>query len=63
MEDLKPCPFCGGKAVYIFHQDKLDNLLYVGVMCKTPSCVANGLRAVHLSGKTAADRWNRRAKS
>ena len=52
MPDLKPCPFCGGKAE-LFHS-------YDGYHCVQCTCCACG--TMHMRTERAAIRmWNRRA--
>ena len=55
MEQLKPCPFCGGKDIHIFIKG-LDKLKYASV------CDNCGARSGRKSTKTEAlQEWNRRA--
>lgn len=52
-EELKPCPFCGGKAGYHEKHGKY------GTMClSTPYC--SYLTAGHKTKSEAARMWNRR---
>ena len=67
MTDLKPCPFCGGKAeirekrVHVADWFGKDYRVMYRVACK--KCKANtGGYAAGIEGKewTAIERWNRR---
>jgi hypothetical protein len=62
--ELKPCPFCGGKA-YIGRTKKTLSLQYA-VGCGNSRCIANRLSnpfVLHyLSRNEAAEAWNRRAE-
>ena len=53
-EELKPCPFCGGKAELL----KLDVSEYF-VHCPNPNCFI-GQDLLYRSKKTAIKKWNRR---
>ena len=57
MEELKPCPFCGGEAKLIYA--KVQDW-YMPV-CKTSGCPAsnNGANTVTLA-KEAIEAWNKR---
>jgi hypothetical protein len=60
--ELKPCPFCGGRAA-IGRTKKTLKLQYA-VGCDNTRCIANRLRnpfVLHyLSETEAAEAWNRR---
>lgn len=63
MEQLKPCPFCGGKAEIVphkFYSKMLDDWKVdsYGVVCKR--CHASGYQFWGTE-KHAIDAWNRRA--
>lgn len=62
MTDLKPCPFCGGKA-YLFVNDG------VRVICPkcgaTTKCLVDAMTSKGVSGnatKAVIEAWNRRDK-
>lgn len=59
MAELKPCPFCGGKATQIF--DVYNNTYVYG--CCTICCLGNALnnKMRFKTDKEAIDTWNRRA--
>lgn len=68
MNELKPCPFCGGKAV-LFHKGNTGNYL-VYVRCSICKCQSKIFFTPDLSAATdpesevsifAADAWNMRA--
>ncbi len=53
MEELKPCPFCGGKAVMRTSASKV---------CAWAKCTACGAESsVFSDHESAAEAWNRRA--
>lgn len=58
--ELKPCPFCGGKAELCEHKFRSDTTksssLY-GIKCKR--CIAQSFQ-FYLSEAEAIDGWNRR---
>lgn len=60
MTELKPCPFCGGEAVFYKDLDPFVNQEYAFVKCSvcgvsTPSYAMSGA-----SVKDVAKHWNRR---
>jgi hypothetical protein len=63
MDELKPCPFCGGEAERTkpgwsnFYQKKL-----YGVHCIDAGCVAFDTEPHFFKQKDADDAWNRRAE-
>lgn len=54
-EELKPCPFCGGEAVWWGTEDELYPYQ---VVCKRCYCGTD----THLYRKDAYEVWNRRVK-
>lgn len=62
-DKLKPCPFCGGKAV--IGQTKKSLKAQYSVSCINSQCIANRLGnpfVMHyLSTTEAIEAWNRRA--
>jgi len=66
MAELKPCPFCGGKANIRYGHD-IDNNITYAVVCE--SCGTGIFRAkaeewewdAYNSPNEAAEEWNRRA--
>lgn len=78
MSELKPCPFCGGKAV-LFKTKKITNGTdeaksekrdHWAIGCETWECILHAdeeIKNARLffrpdSKQVAIDRWNRRAK-
>ncbi len=58
--ELKPCPFCGGKAEECTESGGLFNpMCYWFIRCKM--CGSAGKVTIH--PKTAAEAWNHRAAS
>lgn len=74
MNDLKPCPFCGGEAIIFqipynseeeLHQHPYwfwNNPGWFTVGCLTDMCIANVNHEMmlFLNSKEAAEAWNRR---
>lgn len=60
MDELKPCPFCGGKNIEVYYFDPWD-----GYQGNCGSYIANCTRCgVKMQRRTAlkvAEAWNRRA--
>lgn len=55
MEELKPCPFCGGEArIQTFH-------FRYRVGCGTTGCIAGRINRAFDTPEEAAAAWNRRA--
>lgn len=63
MEELKPCPFCGGEDVRIFSMPKRENC--EEQICYTIICNdCNSGSGMYIDSKNAAVKaWNRRAKN
>ena len=63
MSELKPCPFCGGKAGVGVTKKSVRN--QYAVCCSNTRCIANRLGnpfVMHyLSEAEAIEAWNRRA--
>lgn len=55
-EDLKPCPFCGGKAEILPDESFKD---YWNVQCSNDKC---GAMVADVSQRHAVLNWNRRVK-
>ena len=53
MAELKPCPFCGGRA--LFASDLLGEHY---IVCSTCTCAGPGRESL----EEATEAWNRRAK-
>ena len=57
-EEIKPCPFCGGCAALVPHQ---DDGTYVGVFCQTEGCGAHAGKDWFMPKSEAINAWNRRS--
>jgi Lar family restriction alleviation protein len=53
--ELKPCPFCGGKA------EVVDNEYFVDVSCAHIHCRGYAASLMYNNKKEAIEAWNRRA--
>lgn len=70
MDELKPCPFCGGKAkvkerfgrVWDGIQVKRDYTGEWRAGCLTRGCIASSINNYYPSMLDAVEAWNRRAK-
>lgn len=61
MPDLKPCPFCGGKAMKTTWYGHDANALYqVSCSDKTKDCVVHPETSWYKDEKKAEIAWNRR---
>lgn len=60
--DLKPCPFCGGKAS-IFAFEQPDGSITYEVDCENDGCEVSACTMMHDTREQAAAVWNRRAKN
>lgn len=59
MKDLKPCPFCGSKAIFETHGEKLPNF---GIAVRCSNILECGCRFEFFDTKEwAIKTWNRRA--
>ena len=57
-DKLKPCPFCGGEAELVEHN---EGLVFYFVRCKNENCFAGAADVRHFSKETLVEAWNRRA--
>lgn len=66
--DLKPCPFCGGKANYYSRVDYVAGIRWISAICtgcdveKDGSYWGTGEHEPANAFETAAFSWNKRAK-
>lgn len=56
MAELKPCPFCGGRA-----DTYCDGDCYC-VRCFDTRCIANDIKPLYWEEDDAIEAWNRRAE-
>jgi Lar family restriction alleviation protein len=57
--DLKPCPFCGGKAS-LFRFKQPDGSITYEVDCENDGCECSACTAMHDTPEEAAAVWNKR---
>lgn len=60
MTELKPCPFCGGEAVFYKDLDPFVNQEYAFVKCSVCGCSTPSYAMSGASVKDVAKHWNRR---
>lgn len=58
MSELKPCPFCGGKATVQTRKDKEAGQTFYGCMCKNTGCCR--IPALYMTQAQAIEVWNKR---
>lgn len=63
MEELKPCPFCGGEAIINTerrHSGTAEKFCFIG--CRTSGCIASihSMNRYYLTPEEAVEAWNRR---
>ena len=61
MEELKPCPFCGGEACYEYGPGaygRNENERFGWIQCRNCHVTTD----VYINEKAAAAAWNRRAE-
>lgn len=67
MNELKPCPFCGGEAEYVVRRDGMliATLCPVAVKCKECGAVAAYVEASteYCAKDKATELWNRRVEN
>ena len=65
MSELKPCPFCGGKADYVYLErgsKYRSNIVYKNNKCTVRCMVCEvELPRIYKGTERAATAWNRRA--
>jgi hypothetical protein len=59
MAELKPCPFCGGRAMLI--DIPHTNIHNCAVRCVNVHCVMHPTTHIYVEPKSAIEAWNRRA--
>lgn len=57
MCELKPCPFCGGRASVRHHGDMIESYL---VYCMNEDCKVEPQTHTYLRKEDAIEAWNRR---
>ena len=65
MNELKPCPFCGGRA-HMTELNKIAAFRYI-VCCVNRDCIAYRLSSAYTpryyTEEEATEKWNRRMKN
>lgn len=56
--ELKPCPFCGGKALLV--TKRAEDSTFYGVMCYATGCCV--ISATYPTEEMAIEAWNRRTE-
>lgn len=59
MTELKPCPFCGGKAEE--YRISSINGTMIGIECKNPKCLISPMTPAWKRRAEATKAWNMRA--
>lgn len=59
MDELKPCPFCGGAAMLITCKYRHNQTLYY-VTCSNDDCAIAPETSEYLEARYAVEYWNRR---
>lgn len=59
VEDLKPCPFCGGYATYSANKFRPPNAYIYCTECKSRNGDFSGLNEIEAI-KSAIEAWNKR---
>jgi len=60
MNELKRCPFCGGKAEILEWKNQIpQEVWFVG--CNNEGCYLSRPRGIHGNKQNAIDLWNKRA--
>lgn len=63
MEELKKCPFCGGKAELVTNGEKsTSKYFFVDVVCQNMVCRGNSSCLESRTKKQAIAAWNMRAE-
>ena len=62
MAELKPCPFCGGRAELREVTLKFPDREWYGVRCRNYNCTANFINLEYDLPTKAIEAWNRRAE-
>ena len=58
--DLKPCPFCGGKAGMIASLSGREDRVWFVAKCTNHNCIGNYINIWDITPDKAAEAWNRR---
>ena len=62
-QKLKPCPFCGGKAIIEYESQNVgyaDDFVGYSVHCSNNQCIGHNMFTVYASRAEAIAAWNRR---
>lgn len=69
MSDLKPCPFCGGKAKFVFQPKYFEPYRNAGIWCQNRECLIyvwhrfDNSISDERAKEMLAELWNRRANN
>lgn len=61
MAELRPCPFCGGTQIEVYHNPN-NKLMYFGIEQYKVSCLRCAAQLHREKKEEAIAAWNRRAK-
>ena len=59
MNELKPCPFCGGEAEL---NESASGLPYFSIWCKNENCIAGAVQVRDFDKERLVNAWNTRAE-
>lgn len=60
MNELKPCPFCGGEAKLVYSEPGHEDRIWCIVRCKDWNCPGEHLNEWYATDDDAIGKWNTR---